>query len=882
MMPGITISHYKIIEKLGESSTGVVYKAEDAALQRIVALKLVSRQAFNNEDEKARFVHDAKIAATLEHPNICTVYEVNEINELGGQVFIAMEYIEGESLAQTIATGPLSIKDAVNIAIQIAQGLHAAHAKNIIHYAVKSSNIVLTGNNQVKLMGLGLSKKISGDSISETELTSGSLAYMSPEQVRNEDVDHRTDIWALGVLLYEMVAGHMPFKGEYDQTAIYWILNLDPVPLTAVRTGAPDALDAILAKLLTKVPEDRYQDTHQLQEDLSAIDFSTTSAKKASDAGRLHWKEHLLPFVVTGAICALMAGLASVWLLKLDAPASQQPVKRTVIELPVPQSPGGGIRNNLTLSQDGRYLAYIAGGTEREQLYLRPLDKFETFSLPLTAGAEDPFFSPDGDWIGFFNNGLLMRVSTVGGTALKVCEFDRPRGGTWGPGNTIIVGTRYHGLYSVSIADKIPVPITTIDQTAGELSHCWPHLLPDGETVLFTIAIQQNNRIVQRIAALNLNTNERTILLEDEGTMPHYLPSGHLVYSQGSTLMAVRLNLQQLKVQGSPIPVLDNISEIFGIRGGARFSLSREGTLVYYSSGSMQTNHANLVMVNRAGDITQQWAEPKNYTWPRFSPDGNQVAVGIRERAQQNVWVYDVQRGTLTRMTLSGDSAAPIWTPDGKRLTYRALRDGKFALVSKEYAGNGPEETLLENQYLPHTGSWSPDMQSLVYYDVNNSQRDIYKISRQGSDPSPLVATSFNERAPRLSHDGRWLAYVSDKTGTDEVYVRTYPNPGPEWQISNKGGAEPVWSADGRELYYRNGYKMMAVTIQREPDFKPIGEEVLFEKNFLTSRNSPMYDVHPDGTHFLMVQPDKVYTDHRIHVVLNWLEEIDQKISQVE
>ncbi len=878
-MIGETISHYKILEKIGEGGMGIVYKAEDMKLKRIVALKFLPSNALGTEEEKARFIREAQAAASLNHPNIATIYEIDEVE---GEIFIAMEYIDGQTLKEKINSGPLKIKEAVKIACQVADGLNAAHEKGITHRDIKSANVMLTEKGQAKIMDFGLAKMAARTGLTKEGTTLGTIAYMSPEQSRGEHVDHRSDIWSLGVVLYEMVSGQLPFKGEYETAMVYSILSVDPEPLTALRTGVPIALDGIAAKAMAKEPDARYQHVDELPVDLKAIDLKsidtskilTTTITEKTVPQPSRWRRAVpwkivVPMLVVSTIITAVA----VWFITKQGPPAPKHVKEFAINFPV------NIRlvnQGLAISPDGTQLVYVANDGDSRKLYLRNMDQLDAVPLSGTDGAANPFFSPDGRWVGFHAGGRLKKVLLTGGNPVIICEVGTDWGGAaWGNEDNIILGSEGSGLMIVSASGGTPQPLTTPD---GATTHRWPEILPGGKGVLFTIWPSRLHSTSffknARIAVFSFETKDWQSLLKG-GSSAHYASTGHIVYARIGGLMAVPFDISNLIVTDSPVPIIDNV--VISILGFANFNISGEGSLVYIR-GSASTADRTLVWVDRSGNATPLTKEQNRYSTPRISPDGRQVALAITDDEELiSIWVYNIESSTLSQLTFHNNSTRePVWDPEGKRVAYRYSKDGTYNICWKPADGSGEEMLLLKRDQFTSAASWSPDGESFAFYEINPmTSRDICILSIKDDSTSVFVATDANQTSPVFSPDGEWIVYTSNETGRYEVFVQPYPVTGAKYRISNDGGIGPVWAPDGRELFYLNGDKMMVVAIETRPVFKQGTPQLLFEGRYLSSTYRAGYDIHPDGERFLMIKTEgESTTVNRINVVLNWFEEL--------
>jgi Tol biopolymer transport system component len=546
-----------------------------------------------------------------------------------------------------------------------------------------------------------------------------------------------------------------------------------------------------------------------------------------------------------------------------------------------------GLENGpaVALSSDGTHLAYVARQGGAQQLYLRAMDSLEAKSIPGTEAAVNPFFSPDGQWLGFFAGGKLKKVSVSGGPALTLGDATTPRGASWGSQGTIIFAPATASLVQqVSDAGGTPQPLTRPEK--GEASHRWPEFLPGNKAVLFAASATTGNWINAQVAVQSVGTGERRNLIHG-GMYPRYAPSGHLVYAQGGNLMAMPFDPQRLTAMGAAVPVVEGVLQSPS-SGAAQYGFSATGSLVYVPGG-IQSAQLRLVWISRNGAEQPVAAPAHAYLAPRLSPDGRRVAVGITE-SQSHIWLYDLSRDTLTRFTFEGNSNQyPAWTPDGKRIAFQSNKEGVLNLFRQMADGSGSLERLTTSDNTQTANSWSPDGQLLAFHEIDPAtQRDIW-VLRMG-DPSqgsgqvrkaqPFLRTRFDEAGPRFSPDARWLAYISNESGRYEIYVQPYPGPGGKWQVSTEGGTEPVWNPNGRELFYRSGDKMMVVDIATQPSFAAGKPRMLFEGQYVpTPATAPNYDVSPDGQRFLMLKPvEQAAGPTQINVVLNWFEELKQKV----
>jgi Tol biopolymer transport system component len=714
-MIGKTISHYRIVEKLGGGGMGVVYKAEDTKLGRFVALKFLPEEFAKDRQALERLRREARAASALNHPNICTIYDIEESD---GELFLAMELLEGQTLKHRMAEKPFAVEPLLDLGAQIADALDAAHAKGIVHRDIKPANIFVTDRGHAKILDFGLAKvrqphkfpegvgvsQLPTAGASEENLTSpgtalGTVAYMSPEQaLGQEEIDGRTDLFSLGVVLYEMAAGRLPFQGTTSVAIFDAILHKAPVALVRLNPELPVELERIIDKALEKDRKLRYQSAAEIRTDLARLKRDTGSGRVATPERAAAVKGFAAfgrraSILSLGALLlgAAIASLAT-WNLK---PSPPQPVSRLEIDLP-PGQQLAGLENGpaVALSHNGTHLAYVARQGATQQLYLRAMDSLEAKPLPGTEGATEPFFSPDGQWIGFFAGQKLKKVSVSGGAALSLGDTPFPFGASW-DSHGMIAFTPSVGsaLHQVSEAGGAPQPLTRFEK--GEASQRWPEFLPAGKAVLFTAAPTNISWTNAQVAVQSVGTGERRNLVQ-AGTQPRYASSGHLIYAQGGSLMAVPFDPQRLAVTGTAVPVVEGVLQSPS-SGAAQYSLSATGSLVYVAGG-VQSEQRRLVWVSRNGAEQPVAAPARAYVVPRLSPDGRRVAVGITEQEPQ-VWLYDLSRESLTRYSFEGhQNANAVWTPDGKRIAIQSNREGPLNIFWQQADGSGRLEPLTTSE----------------------------------------------------------------------------------------------------------------------------------------------------------------------------------------
>jgi len=886
LAPGETLSHYRLIEKIGEGGMGVVWKALDTTLDREVAIKILPSAFATDSDRLARFEREAKLLASLNHPNVATVHSLHEFEATR---FIAMELVPGETLADRLARGAVHADEALSISQQIAEALEAAHERGVVHRDLKPANIMVRHDGSPKVLDFGLAKSLSAEppgadeSMSPTltiDATSvgtilGTAAYMSPEQARGNPVDKRTDIWSFGCVLYEVLAGGHCFAGKTQSDTLARILERDP-DWSALPEGTPTEIRELLRRCLEKDPLRRLRDIGEARIALEDLETGTIGDGRDEDAEQSYTSRkprRALPWVIAAAGAA--AAVALGWV------AFQPELPRTPVRLAV-DLPSGfqlsiTLSTPLAVSPDGSRLAFVASrDSARPQLHLRELGRFSASTFPGTEGADGPFFSPDGQWVAFFADKKLRRVSVLGGAPLDVCDVPQLNpGATWGADGTIVFSTDRFGLMRVPATGGTAEQLTAPKLAAGEIVHGWPCFLPDGENLLFTVRGPRG----PRIALLSLGTGEWREVAEGGGAA-HYLPTGHLLYPHVGGLTAVGFDLDRLETVGQPFPILEDVYAGPGLKGvgpGA-FSVSDTGILVYVPGGAAAAE-TRLVWVDREGRSTPLAADPGSYEWPRLSPDGSRVAVTDRTMdGAIDIWILGLERGTRSRLTGGGNNILPAWTHGGEAVFFGSHQGGTGGLniYRKPADGAGEAESVLVREHPLFPMAFTADGNSLLFVEWNpETNRDIWTMTLDGDRRAkPVLATSFDEYRPMLSPDGRWLAYVSDESGRYEVYVQSWPNGASRTLVSAHGGMGPIWSADGTELFYRNGEAMMVVPVEIGTRFATGTPELLFEGCFkLGVYGSLSYDVSADGR-FLMIERSREAAVDRLHVVLNWFEEI--------
>jgi len=873
---GTQVGIYKITALLGKGGMGEVYRARDTRLDRDVAIKALPEEFAKDSDRLSRFEREARLLASLNHPNIGAIYGFEEFS---GTRFLVLELVEGNTLADRLQQGAISLDECLKLGIQISEALEAAHEKGVIHRDLKPANIKVTPDGKVKVLDFGLAKAFATDENSVNVSNSptltmaatqqgiilGTAAYMSPEQARGKNLDRRTDVWALGAVIYEMLTGKQAFEGEDVGDVLATVVKTDP-DWNLLPKNTPDSIRTLLRRCLRKDRRQRLGDAGTVR-----IELEEALASPGAGAGFQDGPRRRSVSVTTAVLVGIVAIAAfAIGTRVNNVPNGQQPASPMArLNLSLPPGTDFSIRPApVVISADGTQVAFIAVRGGVEQLYLRRIDEFDSRPLKDTTGALGPFFSPDGKWLGFFADGKLKRVSTSGGVVETLADSDSA-GGSWGADDTILFLNKGN-FFKIPAAGGTPQRVA-LEERAGSRFQS-PELLPDGDAVLFTMSTAAVSTADERsIEVLNIKTGERKTLLQG-GYNPHYLASGHLIFLRSQTLMAVPFDLDRLELKGTPVPLIDGLRQGYA---GAVFTCSRTGTCVYIGGGTAAQRR--VVFVDRAGVSQALPAPPQNYSHPKFSPMGDKISFWI-EQTRCDILVYDVVRNTLTRLTSEGDNHYPIWMPNGQEITYISNRPGSrgYNFMSKPVDGSRREQPLIDTEQNldPITPlSSSPDASGLAFA----IRGDIWLLPLSGKrEPHPFTQSPFNETTPAFSPDGQWLAYASDESGQPEIYVQPFPGPGAKYRISTNGGTDPVWARNGRELFFRNREQMMTVHVTTRPTFSTSRPTVLFVSPVSGSTD---FDISPDGERFVMVDDgQRGANSPQINVVLNWLEELKQRV----
>ena len=807
---GSKLGSYEVTAQIGAGGMGEVYQAHDTKLGRDVAIKVLPEAFAHDPERLSRFQREAKMLAALNHPNIATIYG---LEQSGSTSYLVMELVSGETLAERVKReGAVPIEEALAIARQIAEALEAAHEKNIIHRDLKPANVKVTPEGKVKVLDFGLAKAFEGDTTAEDMSNSptlsraatmqgvilGTAAYMSPEQARGKAVDKRTDIWAFGCVVYELLSGKQAFQGEDVTDILAAVVRAEP-DWTALPANISPSIRVLLQRCLRKDRRQRISDATDVRIEIEDA-IAAPKDSGATQVGPASMSKLLWALAAATTIIAVVA-LLSLWHATRPVEQALRPLVRLDVDLGPDVSLGSPAGADEIISPDGTRLVYVSQG----RLFTRRLDQPNATELAGTQGALAPFFSPDGQWVGFFTTGKLQKISAEGGSAITLCMAGgNARGGTWGEDGNIVaalIGTG--GLSLIPSAGGTPTAVT--DLQSGEGTHRWPQILPGGKAVLFTAAAGGGAFDAANIEVISLADHRRKTLVRG-GTFGRYLPSGHLVYVNRGTLFAVPFDVDRLEVHGTPAPVLDQVT-YNAAQGSAQFDFSQTGTLIYRSGGGTGGGLLTVAWLDGAGKVQPLLAKPGNYGRPSMSPDAQRLAMEVSGGSGTDIWVYDWQRDTMTRLTFTGNVQAPLWSPDGQYIAFRVVGEG-MSVIRSDGAGKPRQLAQSKNSQFPW--SFTPDGKRLAFHETDlKTASDLWTVPLESDStglragkPEIFLQTPAQELYPSFSPDGRWLAYTSDESGTAQIYVRAFPDKGGKWQISNSGGAYPMLSRTGHELFF--------------------------------------------------------------------------------
>ncbi len=861
---------------------GVVYKALDTKLDREVALKFLPTQMLGDEDVRKRFEREAKASAALSHANVCHVYEIDKAED---KTFISMELIEGESLYKTIEQGPLKREQVLNIAQQIAAGLEAAHKKGVVHRDIKPENIIIGDDGHPTIMDFGLAQLTQASRLTKANQTMGTVFYMSPEQTEGADTDHRTDIWSPGVVIYEMVTGRHPFKGDYDKAVMYSILNEEPEPMTALRTAVPMQLEYHVAKCLAKNPDERYDAASDLAKDLRAVSEKIRSNRpmqtrvvadplpESIPAKPARSRRELIPWAIAAA--SLIGAFTIAASFYLGKTSDTPPATTTRFAFSVGSLDQVVGRRSVAISPNGRHIAFVTGGDDGA-LWIRDLNSERARLIENSSAAFTPFWSPDNETVGFFSEGELKSAPVSGGPPSTVCEAadTRNRGAAFSPDADWIffTGEFPTKIFRVRSRGGTPEEILGIDPSSesptGRVSPQSVRSASGEQFLLFSAGQYYGNTVVLQ----SLDTAKLHEIVD--GTRPFYAASGHLFFERAGDIWALRFSPDDIENPGEPFPV---------VQDGSFPTVSQNGTLSY--ADPQVVAQRQLIWTDRTGTTVESLGQPQeNLEYPSISPDGNKVVYEAGLDVINDVWIYDLVNGARTRVTSSASSdGRPAWSHDGSFVAFRTDRRGNLDIFQKRADGIGEAEALIATELVESMPHWSNDGRYMVYHaSGEQAGRYVHYLERfDGSSKFKSIRHSEEiGTTPRLSPNGRYIAYASSQTGRDEIVVKSFPDGNRRWPISNRGGDEPRWRSDGKELYYLEGEKLMAVPVTTEGEFSMGRPVTLFaDSNLVANSNVTNYDVAPDGQRFLMLHVVDASDQPRSIHVQNWYEEFRDRLA---
>jgi eukaryotic-like serine/threonine-protein kinase len=884
---GTRLGPYEILAPLGAGGMGEVYRARDGRLERVVAVKVLPKHMSTSAEVRQRFDREAKTISQLSHPHICAIHDVGRDGDVD---YLVMELLEGDTLSERLAKGPLSLEQTLRYGQEIADALDKAHRQGIVHRDLKPGNVMLTKTG-VKLLDFGLAKAMAPtpqssltalptqQGLTQEGTILGTFQYMAPEQLEGKEADARTDIWALGCVLYEMSTGRKAFSASSQASLITAIMSSDPAPISSVQPMSPPALDRVVKTCLAKDPEDRWQSAADIKRELQWVGEGSQAEASAYPRRASRGRERLawIAFALAAA-AALIAGFPQL----RRKPESGRVFRSSI--LPPEKAQFAFQGSPPALSPDGRRIVFRAGPPNaRGRLWVRSFEASDAQPLPDTEGGFEPFWSPDSRFVGFFADGKLKRIDVSGGTLLTLADAPNPRGGTWSRESVILFVPSFGPIHRIPDSGGASSPVTRVDEDRGDIGHLWPIFLPDGRHFLYMryLGYGEDKANPYGLILGSLDSKEEKQVLRVRANVA-YAPAsdrssaGHLLYLQARVLVARPFDARRLEFSGEAFPIAEQV-QLFGAQSTAVISASANGLLAYQHGDGGELSE--LAWFDRAGKRLESLGEPANYSHPRLSHDGRRLAVVVSDRnsADTDLWLYDLSRRAKSRFTFGpAVNIFPVWSPDDTRIVYASNRQGTHALYQRLTSGAGGDELLLDSKtsYRWPT-DWSPqghiafqsrDMKARMTVDVG--------FVSGGADRKAvtLLGTAFDERSPQFSPDGRWLAYASDESGSFEVYVQPFPGPGRKWQVSIGGGAYPRWKPDGKEIFFLKlpEKMLMAVEVKPGPTFEVGEPRALFQTQIKSIDFGTQYDVSPDGSRFLintLIDPGK---SEALTIVQNW------------
>ena len=878
LTPGTKLGRYEILSQLGAGGMGEVYRARDPQMNRDVAIKILPDEFSTNAERLHRFELEVQATGKLNHPNILVVYNVESLN---GTPYVVCELLEGETLRERLRAGPLASRKALEYALQIANGLAAAHAKGVVHRDLKPDNIFITDAGFVKILDFGLAKLVTplGDPEDQTDVATrkvqtdpgavmGTVGYMAPEQVHGRSVDHRADIFSFGAVFYEMLSGRRAFHGDSAIETLNAILKQDPEDLTSTNPNIAPALERVVLHCLEKKPERRFQSANDVAfalDSLSSVSSLSSQQRTVTDSvgPARSWSRERIIWL---AACVVLLGIAAALAFSLF----RRPEAKThAVELAISVPQKLTRPANVTISPDGLHVAFVATDVKRE-IWLRSLDGSNAQPLTGTDDAGSPFWSPDSHYLGYFANGKLYKIDIGGGRPQQLCETAEMSGGTWNRDGVILFGGP-QGLSRISAQGGTPVLITKVDAT--EEAHRWPYFLPDGRHFLFLgdAGSTENHHI--RVGSLDSQQSQN---LFSAITRVAYAPPGYLLYISQGALVAQPFDADKLRLSGDATVLAESIA-VAGDNHEFDFSVSETGVLAYQTS----SRKTQLTWLDRSGKSVGKIGEPDAIFSLSLAPDGKRALITLLDAdgRPSDIWMVDLARGTRSRLTFDplSDSEG-IWSPNGQQIVFSSNRSGNghtnLFMTSPNASGNDQKLELLDADEIPT--SWSADGQSILTTRWVNGRANIWQRRPEAGEGKPVLqSNAFDQVGGVFAPNGRFFAYMSNESGRYDAYVQTFPPSGPKWSISLGGGGFPIWRNDGREMFYfaLDG-TLMSVDVKMDGTFESGTPKQLFKTSVQPTSGMP-YAVNADGTRFLMNAPAEESSAPLI-VVLNWTARLKQ------
>jgi len=885
--PGTRFGPYEILDALGAGGMGEVYRAKDTRLDRSVAIKILPGHLSANPELRQRFDREARAISSLSHPHICALYDVGHEE---GTDFLVMEYLEGQTLAEKLSAGPLPLEDVLRMGRQIAEALAAAHRSGVVHRDLKPGNIMLTRSG-VKLLDFGLARMgVEAEAPSSSSLTMkaptadprtpltaegtilGTFQYMAPEQLEGAEADARTDIFALGAVLYEMLTGRRAFEGKSQASLIASIMSASPAPISQVVPLAPPALDRVVRTCLKKDPEERWQTAHDVALQLEWIAEGGSAAGVPKPVAHRRRSRERLAWVAASVLTLVAVGSLGYLFTHRSHPDVQ--TLRYRIDTPSALT----FMDSPKLSPNGRYLAF--NGTDStgiSRIWVQPLDAFTAHALDGTEGARRPIWSPESKSLAFFADGRLKRVDVSGGPVQTLTDVVNGSDGSWSPEGVILFdASAGDSLQRVPAGGGVPAPATRLNRALHEVTHGWPYFLPDGKHFVFQVDYADAKVGSLKVGELG---DFKTTTLGPGNTRIEFAEPGYLLYVGDGTLLARRFDPGGLKFEGDPFPVTEAVTTTsYGL---ADFSLSGNGILAYRRG---EAEARRLAWCDAEGKVTGTLGKPAGYMAPAIDPTGTRVAVSIVDdkAGTYDIWVLEIARGTASRLTFDpANDFFPVWSPDGSRVAYANTAGGRADILAKDANGTGEPDSVWTSDVSKYPTSWSPDGRTLLCQRPDPKTKfDIWAVPMTGDGkPYPVVQSPGGDGLPAFSPDGRWIAYNSDESQVVQVYVRPFPKGDGRWQVSIDSGREPQWSRDGKWIYYlSDSNDLMRAPIQTEGGFRAGTPQRVFQAHVVQSLQSrDRFQVTADPNRFLLVTENASQTLAPTTVVVNWAAEIARR-----